>query len=402
MIGTAFTGVRVLDFSQIAAGPVCGMLMGDMGADVIKVETLSGDLGRRLGPPWINGEGVIAMSFNRNKRGLAIDLKNLAALAAVRTMVTHADVVIESFRPGVMERLGLGYAPLAALRPTLVYCSLSAYGQTSPWRDRAGVDGILQAITGLMSNIGIEGAPPCKVQVPAVDMTTGFLAALAISAALRSAERTGRGEHLDVSMYNASMLLQTPALATYFASGEKPARIGSAAPYAAPNEALPTKDGWIMLAAYQDERWKALCELIGQPKLAINTSFVTIAARVKNRARLVEILSAAMRKRTTCEWLPLLEARDILCAPIADYDAVTATGQFAASGVAIEVGHAAAGRVKLPGFAIGDRDAQSRQHRPPPVVGQHSVEVLAEYGVPRDAIEWLVAEGAVLQRQVAL
>jgi crotonobetainyl-CoA:carnitine CoA-transferase CaiB-like acyl-CoA transferase len=402
MIGTAFTGVRVLDFSQIAAGPVCGMLMGDMGADVIKVETLSGDLGRRLGPPWINGEGVIAMSFNRNKRGLAIDLKNLAALAAVRTMVTHADVVIESFRPGVMERLGLGYAPLAALRPTLVYCSLSAYGQTSPWRDRAGVDGILQAITGLMSNIGIEGAPPCKVQVPAVDMTTGFLAALAISAALRSAERTGRGEHLDVSMYNASMLLQTPALATYFASGEKPARIGSAAPYAAPNEALPTKDGWIMLAAYQDERWKALCELIGQPKLAINTSFVTIAARVKNRARLVEILSAAMRKRTTCEWLPLLEARDILCAPIADYDAVTATGQFAASGVAIEVDHAAAGRVKLPGFAIGDRDAQSRQHRPPPVVGQHSVEVLAEYGVPRDAIEWLVAEGAVLQRQVAL
>jgi crotonobetainyl-CoA:carnitine CoA-transferase CaiB-like acyl-CoA transferase len=313
-------------------------------------------------------------------------------------MVTHTDVVIESFRPGVMERLGLGYAPLAALRPKLVYCSLSAYGQASPWRERAGVDGILQAVTGLMRNIGIDGAPPCKVQVPAVDMTSGFLAALAISAALRNAERTGRGEHLDVSMYNASMLLQTAALATYFASGEKPARIGSAAPYAAPNEALPTQDGWIMLAAYQDDRWQALCELIGQPELATDALFADIAARVKNRTQLVNILSAALRKKSTREWLPLLAACDILCAPVADYDEVTATDLFAASGVAIEIDHPVAGRVKLPGFAIGDSDAQSRQRRPPPVVGQHSVEVLADYGVPQDAIEWLVANGAVVQR----
>ena len=401
MLGTAFSGVRVLDFSQIGAGPLCGMLMGDMGADVIKLEALSGDLGRRLGPPWLSGESVIAMSFNRNKRGLAIDLKKPEALAAVRGMAARADVLIESFRPGVMERLGLGYAALAALRPTLVYCSVSAYGQASPWRDRAGVDGIVQAISGLMSNIGIEGAPPCKVQVPAVDMATGFLAALAVSAALRTAERGGHGEHLDVSMYNASMLLQLPALATYFASGEKPARIGSAAPYAAPNEAVPTKDGWIMLAAYQEDRWKALCELIGQPGLAADPAFANIAARVKNRARLVEILSAALRSRTTREWLPLLEERDILCAPIADYDEVTSTDQFAASGVAVEFDHPLAGRVRLPGFAIGDPDAQSRQYRPPPVLGQHSVEVLGEYGVPRDAIDRLVADGAVMQRQLA-
>ena len=401
MLGAAFSGVRVLDFSQIGAGPLCGMLMGDMGADVIKVEALSGDLGRRLGPPWLNGESVIAMSFNRNKRGLAIDLKKPAALAAVRRMAARADVLIESFRPGVMERLGLGYAALAAVRPTLVYCSVSAYGQTSPWRERAGVDGIVQAISGLMSNIGIEGAPPCKVQVPAVDMTTGFLAALAVSAALRTAERSGRGEHLDVSMYNASMLLQLPALATYFASGEKPARIGSAAPYAAPNEAVPTKDGWIMLAAYQEDRWKALCELIGRPELATDPSFANIAARVKNRARMADILSAAFRNKSTREWMPLLEERDILCAPIADYDEVTSTDQFAASGVAVQIDHPVAGRLKLPGFAIGDLDAQSRQHRPPPVVGQHSVEVLAEYGVPRDAIDRLVADGAVVQQEIS-
>ena len=401
MLGAAFSGVRVLDFSQIGAGPLCGMLMGDMGADVIKIEALSGDLGRRLGPPWLNGESVIAMSFNRNKRGLAIDLKKPAALAAVRRMAARADVLIESFRPGVMVRLGLGYAALAAVRPTLVYCSVSAYGQTSPWRERAGVDGIVQAISGLMSNIGIEGAPPCKVQVPAVDMTTGFLAALAVSAALRTAERSGRGEHLDVSMYNASMLLQLPALATYFASGEKPARIGSAAPYAAPNEAVPTKDGWIMLAAYQEDRWKALCELIGRPELATDPSFANIAARVKNRARMADILSAAFRNKSTREWMPLLEERDILCAPIADYDEVTSTDQFAASGVAVQIDHPVAGRLKLPGFAIGDLDAQSRQHRPPPVVGQHSVEVLAEYGVPRDAIDRLVADGAVVQQEIS-
>ena len=400
MLGTAFSGVRVLDFSQIGAGPLCGMLMGDMGAEVIKIEALSGDLGRRLGPPWLNGESVIAMSFNRNKRGLAIDLKKPAALAAVRHMAARADVLIESFRPGVMARLGLGYEALAAVRPALVYCSVSAYGQTSPWRDRAGVDGIVQAISGLMSNIGIEGAPPCKVQVPAVDMTTGFLAALSVSAALRTAGQTGHGEHLDVSMYNASMLLQSPALATYFASGEKPARIGSAAPYAAPNEALPTRDGWIMLAAYQEDRWKSLCELIGQPGLATDPAFANLAARVKNRPRMVEILSAAFRGKTTGEWLPLLEARDILCAPIADYDEVTSTDQFAASGVAVEIDHPVAGRVRLPGFAIGDLDAQSRQRRPPPVLGQHSVEVLGEYGVPRDAIDRLVADGAVIQGQL--
>ena len=400
MPGAAFSGVRVLDFSQIGAGPLCGMLMGDMGADVIKVEALSGDLGRRLGPPWLNGESVIAMSFNRNKRGLAIDLKKPEALAAVRSMAARAEVLIESFRPGVMERLGLGYAVLATVRPALVYCSVSAYGQTSPWRDRAGVDGIVQAISGLMSNIGIEGAPPCKVQVPAVDMTTGFLATISVSAALRTAERTGRGEHLDVSMYNASMLLQSPALATYFASGEKPARIGSAAPYAAPNEALPTRDGWIMLAAYQEDRWKSLCELIGQPGLATDPAFANIAARVKNRPRMVEILSVALRGKTTAQWMPLLEERDILCAPIADYDEVTSTDQFAASGVAVEIDHPVAGRLKLPGFAIGDLDAQSRQHRPPPGLGQHSVEVLGEYGVPRDAIDRLVADGAVMQGQL--
>jgi crotonobetainyl-CoA:carnitine CoA-transferase CaiB-like acyl-CoA transferase len=236
------------------------------------------------------------------------------------------------------------------------------------------------------------------VQVPAVDMTTGFLAALAVSAALRTAERSGCGEHLDVSMYNASLLLQSPALATYFASGEKPARIGSAAPYAAPNEAVPTKDGWIMLAAYQEDRWKALCGLIGRPELATEPAFANLAARVKNRARMVEILSAAFRARTTREWLPLLEERDILCAPIADYDEVASTDQFAASGVAVDVDHPVAGRIKLPGFAIGDPDAQSRQRHPPPVLGQHSVEVLAEYGVPRDAIDRLVADGAVVQK----
>lgn len=400
MLGDAFRGVRVLDFSQIGAGPLCGMLLGDMGADVVKVEALTGDLGRRLGPPWIHGESVIAMSFNRNKRGLAIDLKKPAALAAVKQMAAKADVIIESFRPGVMKRLGLGYEELSATRPALVYCSVSAYGQTSPWRDRAGVDGIVQAISGLMSNIGIEGAQPCKVQVPAVDMTTGFLATLTVSAALRSAAATGKGQHLDVSMYNASLLLQTPALATYFASGEKPAKIGSAAPYAAPNEAVPTKDGWIMVAAYQEDRWKSLCELIGRPELAGDPGFNSLPNRVKNRARMVGELSRAFAQKTTAEWMPLMEARDILCAPIADYDELTKTDQFAASGTAVDIAHPVAGNIRLPGFAIGDTKAQSRQHRPPPVLGQHSVEILSEFGIPQGAIDALLADGAVTQKKV--
>jgi crotonobetainyl-CoA:carnitine CoA-transferase CaiB-like acyl-CoA transferase len=314
-------------------------------------------------------------------------------------MAAKADVVLESFRPGVMDRLGIGHAALRELNPRLVYCSISAYGQTGPWRDKPGVDGIIQAVSGLMSNIGDADSPPMKVLAPAADMTTGYLATTAVLAALRVCAATGEGQYLDVSLYNSAVMLQQSAVASYLASGEKPARTGSAAPYSAPNEAYPTKDGWIMIAAYHDDRWKAFCGVIGAPTLATDPRFATNAQRVANRAQLMAELTRRLASRTSTEWQDALEAADIICGPIADYDMLLASPQLAHNGVIVETRNADAGTVRMPGAAFGDRDAQSRVRRGPPAVGEHSREVLAAFGLPAAEIEALLAGGAVKQRK---
>lgn len=396
-LNEALAGIRVLDFSQVGAGPTCGMLLGDMGADVIKIEAPGGDIGRKLGPPWQNGESVVSMCFNRNKRSIVIDLKKAQGPAIVARMAEQADVVLESFRPGVMDKLGIGYAAVAAKTPGIVFCSISAYGQSGPWRDKPGVDGMVQAVSGLMSTIGGEGAPPAKVQVPAVDMTTGFLATTAVLAALRERDRTGRGQHLDVNMYNSALMLQQSGIASYLSSGEKPARIGSAAPYSAPNEAYPTRDGWIMIAAYHEDRWKALCQVLGDPGLASHPDFSTNPARVANRAKLAEALGRHLAAKTTAEWQAAMEARDIICGPIAEYDAVMASPQLGHNGVIVEMEHPAAGTVRMPGMAFGDSDAQSRVRRAPPMLGAHSREVLEQFGFGTDQIESLLSTGTVIQ-----
>ena len=400
-LNAALAGIRVLDFSQVGAGPTCGMLLGDLGADVIKIEAPAGDIGRKLGPPFVAGESVTALSFNRNKRSLVIDLKTPEGPEVVRRLAAEADVVLESFRPGVMDRLGIGYEALSELRPGLVFCSVSAYGQTGPWAGKPGVDGIIQAVSGLMSNIGFPDSPPGKVQAPVVDISTAFLATVTILAALRERDRTGRGQHLDVSLYASALMLQQSAIASYLASGELPARIGSAAPYSAPNEAYPTADGWIMVAAYHDDRWRAFCEVLGAPELLSDPDFATSPARVKHRGKLMAELSARLSARTTAEWQGLLEARDIICGPIASYDEVLASPQLAHNGAIVEMEQLRAGRVRMPGFGIGDRHAQSRVRRPPPSIGENSEDVLSESGFDADEIARLLASGAVVQAKLA-
>lgn len=268
MFRQSMRGLRVLDFTHVVAGPLCTMTLADLGADVVKIEPPAGEIGRRIGPPWRDGQSVIWQSVNRNKRSLTLDLKTPAGRRAARRMARQADVVVESFRPGVMTDLDLGYDTLASANPALVYCSISAFGQAGPASDRPGVDGIMQAVTGLMSTLGEPESGPAKVQVPAADMVTGYLASIAVLAALHEVRDGGRGQHLDVSLYNATILLQQIGFTSYLASGAEPQRLGSAAPYAAPNEALPTADGWIMIAAYDPARWNALCDALGAPDLS--------------------------------------------------------------------------------------------------------------------------------------
>lgn len=240
-----------------------------------------------------------------------------------------------------------------------------------------------------------------KVLVPAVDMVTGFVSTSSVMAALRVAESTGLGQHLDNSLYNSAMMFQLSAIASYLSSGEKPIRIGTAAPYSAPNEAYPTKDGWIMIAAYHDDRWPALCKLLGKPDLATHEDFANIPLRVANRKKLMTELTVLLASKTSAEWQVLMEAQDIICGPIADYDMVMESPQLKHNGVIVDTPNSIAGNVRMPGLAVGDRDAQARVRYGPPTLGEHSCEVLLEYGLTQQEIDALLACGAVIQNKVA-
>jgi crotonobetainyl-CoA:carnitine CoA-transferase CaiB-like acyl-CoA transferase len=395
MLRHALDGLTVVDFTQIGAGPTCTMLMADMGARVIKVEAPEGELGRGLGPGWIGEDAALFHAFNRNKLGVALNLKSPDGLAVARRLVAGADVLVESMRPGVMTRLGLGFDELAARHPSLVYCSISAYGQSGPYADRAGVDGIVQADSGLMSLIGTEGAEPCKVQAPVVDVMTGYVAVMAVLAKLTQRARDGRGGHLDVNLLNAALALQQSSLTGFLADGQLPVRVGSAAPYSAPNQAFETSDGWVMIAAYMPDRWVRLCELLGLPQLATDPRFATSPLRVAHRHEMVAALTAVLKRRRTDEWLPLLRAADILCARVASYADVAQHPQVAANAMLAEADHPLQGRVRMPGFPVNSAQANAEPHRAAPACGEHTWRVLRDAGLAD-------AEIAALQRSQAV
>ncbi|HYG43813.1 MAG TPA: CoA transferase [Bordetella sp.] len=397
MFKRSLRGLRVVDFSHVLAGPVCTMMLADMGADVIKIEPPAGELGRQIGPPWIAGESAVYLSVNRNKRGVALDLKCGRGREVARRLIRGADVVVENFRPGVMSAFGLDYDTLASGNRRLVYCSISAYGQTGPLRGLPGVDGIMQAASGLMSTLGSADTEPMKVAIPVADMATGYLATIAVLAARNAALQSGQGQHLDISLYNATLMLQQIGFASYFASAALPARTGSAAPYAAPNEAYQTLDGWIMVAAYHPKRWQALCAALGAPELELDSRFASNAGRVANRDALRCRLTPLFQQRTTQAWVSQLAQLDILCAPVAGYDDVVGSPEYAASGIDSWVQHPVAGKVRMPGFAPGPAYAAGGQDpaMAAPTLGQHNRQVLQECGYSAAEIQALSESGVL-------
>jgi len=380
MLGDSLNGIRVIDFTQVAAGPVCTQTLADLGADVIKIEAPTGELCRALAP-FIEGQSLGFMALNGNKRSVALDLKDARQLEAALQLAAGADVVVESFRPGVMKRLGLGYEDIRQRSPGVIYCSVSAYGQEGAWQHKPGVDGVLQAVSGLMSVTGLPEAPPCKVQVPVVDMVTGYLAAIGVLGALAQRKRDGNGQWIDASMFASAISLQQMSFASYFADGVPPARIGSAAPYAAPNEALRCADGWIMLAAYHPSRWEALCGALEFPGLLTDPRFRELSGRIAHRRELVQLLEERMTRRSRAEWLKRFEAVDIICAPINDYSEVIASPAFADAKLSDTVRHPIAGELTLPATPLRAVGEVPRARRPAPLVGEHTREVLRAAGI---------------------
>lgn len=313
-----------------------------------------------------------------------------------KRLVEEADVLIESMRPGVMARLGLGYEELSASHPALIYCSISAYGQQGPYADRAGVDGILQADSGLMSLIGIPGAPPCKVQAPVVDVVTGYMACMAILAKFQARHRDGQGGHLDVSLMNSALALQQSSISSYLRDGELPTPIGSAAPYSAPNEAFQTEDGWIMVAAYNGNRWERLCAVLGHPEWATDPRFVTSAQRVVHRAAMQDALNTVFRTCSTAHWLERLRVADILCAKVADYSDLLEHPQLASNGMLATIRHPRHGELRVPGFPVNSAEAAQQPYRPAPDKGEHSRALLAEIGYGELEVAQMLESGAVI------
>ena len=379
-------GIRVLDLTRALAGPYCTMMLGDLGADVIKVERPGrGDDSRGWGPPFVGepygpypGESAYFIAANRNKRSATVNLKSAEGQEIVRRLASASDVLVENFRTGVLEKMGLGYDDLRALNPRLVYCSISGYGRTGPYADRPGYDFIIQAEGGLMGIIGPEDGPPYRVGVPIVDITSGMFAATAILAALRARDQTGEGQLVDVSLLDTVVALLTNVASNYLVGGMEPRRLGNAHPNITPYEAFRARDRWFALAAANERQWAKLCDAIGRPELKEDPRFATNVERVANRPALLEALNETFAARDADEWLAELREAGLPCGPINTIPDVFEHPQAQARGLALETEHPSAGPVQLTGFPYKLSQTPAEVRQPPPLLGQHTAQVLTE------------------------
>jgi crotonobetainyl-CoA:carnitine CoA-transferase CaiB-like acyl-CoA transferase len=390
-------GIKVIELAQIMAGPTCGMLLADMGADVIKVEKLpGGDDTRSYTEPSIKGESAAFMMLNRNKRGMAVNLKTTGGLEVVKRLLADADVVTENYRKGTLEKLGLGYGVLEKLNPRLVYCAVSGYGRTGPYADKGGFDLIAQGFAGLMSITGEPGGAPVKSGTSIADINAGIFAALGIVSALLARAQTGRGQLVETSLMEAAIQQTYWQSAIYFATGVNPGPSGSAHILTAPYQAFPTADGWVNVGGANQANWERIVKVIGRPELAGDARFRTNGDRMRNLAALTPLIAERLVSRSSAEWIREFEAAGVPVGPVNKIGEMLADPQVAARAMVVEVQHTRAGPVKALGMPIKFSDTPGEITRAAPVLGEHTREILAGIGYSAAEIAALEKEGAVL------
>jgi crotonobetainyl-CoA:carnitine CoA-transferase CaiB-like acyl-CoA transferase len=391
-------GVKVIELAHIMAGPVCGLMLADMGADVIKVEKVpDGDDTRRMVPPTVDGESAAFMILNRNKRGISINLKSPGGKAVLEKMLATADVLIENYRPGTMERFGLGYEKLHKLNTALIYCQVTGFGRTGPYANRAGFDLIAQGLSGIMSVTG-EGAgrQPVKAGPPITDISAGILAAMGVLAAYVHRLKTGEGQLVDTSLLEAGVTTTYWQSAICLATGKSPGAIGSAHPLSAPYQAIQTQDGWINIGAANQANWKRLVEVIGKPELGDDPRFLDNASRMKNLPALIDILTGNFRTRTTTDWLARLEAAGVPAGPVLSISEMLTDPQVLAREMVVEVEHSRLGSMKTLGPPVKFSATPGEVRHGAPQLGEHTREVLKEYGYSEVEIDRLASNGDVI------
>jgi crotonobetainyl-CoA:carnitine CoA-transferase CaiB-like acyl-CoA transferase len=387
-------GMRVLDLTQVMAGAYCSALLADMGADVVKVERPDrGDDTRAMGGAADVDSSPAFAAMNRNKRGLALDLKDARGTAALRRLVAAADVLVENFRPGTLDRLGLGYADLRELRPELVYCSISGFGATGPYSGQGGFDLVAQAMSGLISMTGEPGGGPVKVGVPICDLNAGLFGAYGVLSAYVHRLRTGRGQLVDTSLLEGGIAYTVWETALLFGTGQVAGPLGSAHRLSAPYEVLPTADGYVAIGAANQRNWVRFCDVLGSPELLTDDRFTDNRARMAHRGELADELAGRLRRRTTEEWVAALSAAGVPCGPLYDLEQVYADPHVQARDMLVSTQHPRLGEVRHIGSPVKLSATPARIRRTAPLLGEHTRAVLAEAGLDGAEIDELLAAG---------
>ena len=393
----ALESVRVLDLTQVMAGPFCAQVLADFGADVVKVEPVSvGDQARRsLGVPAGVSDSAAFLAVNRNKRSLAANLKDERGRAVFYRLVDTADILLENFRPGVTARLGIDYPTLRDRNPRLIYGSISGFGQTGPFASWPGYDLMAQAMSGVMSVTGRPGGTPLKAGVPVGDLSAGLFCALGVLSAYVARDRIGTGQYVDTSLFEGALALSIWEAAEYWMTGSAPQPLGSRHRLSAPYQAFATRDGYITIGANNQWLWERLCHAVNRPDLLLDDRFATNAERMAHVDELEQELQGVLSRRATAEWLEALIAAGVPAAPIRDYSEVLEDAHTDARGMVVNVDHPVAGRVKMLGTPVKLSETPASVRRPAPMLGQHTAEILADAGYTPAEIELLIHDGVV-------